>query len=122
MIRVGIDIGGAFTDVVVYNEENGEISWAKVETTPDDPSNGVLEAIDEAKVNLGYVNTIIHGQTLAINTIVERKGAKVGLITTKGFRDILEIQRANRRDMYNFRYKKPTPFVPRYLKIGRAHV
>ncbi|AAK41875.1 hydantoinase/oxoprolinase family protein [Saccharolobus solfataricus] len=117
MIRVGIDIGGAFTDVVVYNEENGEISWAKVETTPDDPSNGVLEAIDEAKVNLGYVNTIIHGQTLAINTIVERKGAKVGLITTKGFRDILEIQRANRRDMYNFRYKKPTPFVPRYLRL-----
>ncbi len=117
MTRVGIDIGGAFTDVVVYNEENGEISWVKVETTPDDPSNGVLEAIDETKINLGYINTIIHGQTLAINTIVERKGAKVGLITTKGFRDILEIQRANRRDMYNFRYKKPIPFVPRYLRL-----
>ncbi|PVU77835.1 5-oxoprolinase [Sulfolobus islandicus] len=117
MTKVGIDIGGAFTDVVVYNEENGEISWVKVETTPDDPSNGVLKAIDETKINLGYVNTIIHGQTLAINTIVERKGAKVGLITTKGFRDILEIQRANRRDMYNFRYKKPIPLVPRYLRL-----
>lgn len=63
------------------------------------------------------ISQIIHGQTIAINTVVERKGSKVGLLTTKGFRDVLEIQRANRRDMYNFRYKKPEPLVPRYLRL-----
>lgn len=117
MLRIGIDIGGAFTDVVVYDEESGDIKWVKVESTPEDPSKGVIIGIDEANLDLRKVRDIIHGQTLAINTIIERKGAKVGLITTKGFRDILEIQRANRRDMYNFKYKKPMPYVPRYLRL-----
>lgn len=117
MLRIGIDIGGAFTDVVVYDEESGDIKWVKVESTPEDPSKGVIMGIDEANLDLRKVRDIIHGQTLAINTIIERKGAKVGLITTKGFRDILEIQRANRRDMYNFKYKKPMPYVPRYLRL-----
>ncbi|MEM3189326.1 MAG: hydantoinase/oxoprolinase family protein [Saccharolobus sp.] len=117
MIRVGIDIGGAFTDIVAYDSDKESIHWVKVETTPEDPSIGVVRGIDEANIKLSEVKDIIHGQTVAINTIIERKGAKVGLITTKGFRDILEIQRANRRDMYNFKYKKPVPFVPRYLRL-----
>lgn len=117
MIRIGIDIGGAFTDLVVYDEETEDLDWVKIETTPEDPSIGVIKAVEMSNVKLSDVKDIVHGQTLAINTIIERKGAKVGLITTKGFRDILEIQRANRRDMYNFKYKKPIPYVPRYLRL-----
>ncbi|MCS7126457.1 MAG: hydantoinase/oxoprolinase family protein [Aigarchaeota archaeon] len=115
--RVGIDIGGAFTDLVAYDDETGDFVWVKDETTPQDPSIGVLNTIIKSKVDFSKVFSIIHGQTLVINTIIERKGARVGLITTKGYRDVLELQRSNRRDMYNFRYKKPASLVPRYLRI-----
>jgi N-methylhydantoinase A len=115
--RIGIDIGGAFTDLVGYDDETGELIWVKDETTPHDPSIGVLRTISKSGIDFSKVLSIIHGQTLVINTIIERKGAKVGLITTKGFRDVLELQRSNRRDMYNFRYQKPDPIVPRYLRL-----
>lgn len=115
--RIGIDIGGAFTDLVAYDEDTGKVIWVKGETTPADPSIGVLNTIKKSNLDLSKSRLIVHGQTLVINTIIERKGAKVGLITTKGFRDTLELQRSNRRDMYNFRYKKPEPFVPRYLRL-----
>ncbi|NIQ05912.1 MAG: hydantoinase/oxoprolinase family protein [Candidatus Korarchaeota archaeon] len=114
--RIGVDIGGAFTDLVAYNEETGETTWVKGETTPQDPSRGVIDTVQKSKLDLSKANTLIHGQTLVINTVVERNGAKTGLITTKGFRDNIQLQRANRRDMYNLRYKKPEPFVPRYLR------
>ncbi|RSN68022.1 hydantoinase/oxoprolinase family protein [Candidatus Korarchaeum cryptofilum] len=116
-LRIGIDIGGAFTDLVSYDDKTGEMRWVKVETTPADPSIGVLNSVKKSGISMKNANVIVHGQTLVINTIITRSGAKVGLITTKGFRDNLEIQRSNRRDMYNFRYKKPEPFVPRYLRL-----
>jgi len=116
VIRIGIDIGGAFTDLVAYNEETGELIWKKVETTPWDPAEGVMEAVNKSKIDPKNAYSFIHGQTLVINTILTRTGSKVGLITTKGFRDVLELQRSNRRDMYNFQYRKPEPFVPRYLR------
>jgi N-methylhydantoinase A len=84
MIRIGIDIGGAFTDLVAYDEETGEIIWVKVETTPKDLSEGVINSIIKSKIDLSKVSSIVHGQTLVINTIVTREGAKTGLITTKG--------------------------------------
>ncbi len=115
--RIGIDIGGAFTDLVGYDDETGEFIWVKDETTPQDPSIGVVNTISKSKIDFSKVLSIIHGQTLVINTIIERKGARVGLLTTKGFRDVLELQRSNRRDMYNFRYQKPDPIIPRYLRI-----
>lgn len=115
--RIGIDIGGAFTDLIAFDEETGEVIWVKDETTPANPAIGVLNTIKKSDLDLSKAKLLIHGQTLVINTIIERKGAKVGLITTKGFRDVLELQRCNRRDMYNFRYKKPEPFVPRYLRL-----
>jgi len=93
------------------------MTWVKVETTPTDPSIGVLNSIKKSGISMKDASVIIHGQTLVINTIITRSGAKVGLITTRGYRDNLEIQRSNRRDMYNFRYKKPEPFVPRYLRL-----
>jgi len=117
-MRIGIDIGGAFTDLVGYDEEGNKIIWIKTETTSNDPSRGVVEAIKKSKVDMSKVVTIVgHGQTVVINSIVTRDGAKVGLITTEGYRDVLSLQRANRRDIYNFSYKKPSPFVPRYLTM-----
>ncbi len=113
--RIGIDIGGAFTDLVAYNENTGEVAWVKVETTPKNLAEGVLNSIQKIQLDLSKATIIVHGQTLVINSIITREGAKVGLMTTWGHRDVLELQRANRRDIYNFRYKKPTPFVPRYL-------
>ncbi|MEM3859428.1 MAG: hydantoinase/oxoprolinase N-terminal domain-containing protein, partial [Candidatus Micrarchaeaceae archaeon] len=84
-MRIGIDVGGAFTDLVAYDDVKGDIVWVKVETTPDDPSRGVIDAIKRSKVNLADVVTIVgHGQTVVINSIITRTGAKVGLITTKG--------------------------------------
>jgi N-methylhydantoinase A len=117
-MRIGIDIGGAFTDLVGYDEESNRIIWIKIETTPDDPSRGVVKAIKKSKIDMSKVVTIVgHGQTVVINSIVTRDGAKVGLITTEGYRDVLSLQRANRRDIYNFSYRKPQPFVPRYLTL-----
>ncbi|NJE61717.1 hydantoinase/oxoprolinase family protein [Thermococcus sp. 21S7] len=115
--RLGVDIGGAFTDLVGYDAETGDFVWVKGETTPSEPSAGVLNTIKKSGLDMSRVIMVIHGQTLVINSIITRDGARVGLLTTWGHRDILELQRANRRDMYNFRYKKPKPFVPRYLSI-----
>jgi N-methylhydantoinase A len=116
-VRVGIDIGGAFTDLVAYDESTGELRWAKVESTPGELSNGVMDCVRRSGVPREEFKQVIHGQTVVINTIIERKGAKVGLITTRGHRDILELQRGNRRDMYNFRYRKPEAIVPRFRRI-----
>ncbi|MCD6275592.1 MAG: hydantoinase/oxoprolinase family protein [Thermoplasmata archaeon] len=115
--RIGVDIGGAFTDFYAINPDTGETVWVKGETTPKEPSKGVIETIKKSKMDLSKAEALIHGQTLVINSVVTRSGAKVGLITTYGYRDSLELQRANRRDMYNFRYRKPEPFVPRYLRL-----
>ncbi|MFX0197171.1 MAG: hydantoinase/oxoprolinase family protein [Candidatus Hodarchaeota archaeon] len=115
--RIGIDIGGAFTDLVGYDESTKELKWVKVESTPKDLSTGVIDCVTRSGIPPQEFEQIIHGQTVVINTIIERKGVKVGLITTKGHRDVLELQRANRRDMYNFRYKKPESLVPRYLRL-----
>lgn len=114
--RVGVDIGGAFTDLIAVNDETGETRWVKVESTPKDYSEGVMETIGKSKLDLHTkkMKYIVHGQTVVVNTIITRSGAKTGLITTKGFHT-LEIGRANRRDMFNLKYRKPEQFVPRYL-------
>jgi len=116
-IRIGVDIGGAFTDLVAYDDSTRELSWVKVESTPKELSAGVIECVKRCGIPPQEFSQIIHGQTVVINTIIERKGVKVGLITTRGHRDVLELQRGNRRDMYNFRYKKPESIVPRHLRL-----
>jgi len=116
-IRIGIDIGGAFTDLVGYDDSTKELRWVKVESTPKELSAGVIECVKRSGIPTEEFSQIIHGQTVVINTIIERKGVKVGLVTTKGHRDVLELQRGNRRDMYNFRYKKPEPLVHRHLRL-----
>jgi len=117
MYRLGVDIGGAFTDLVAYDDETGDFVWVKGETTPKNPAEGVLNTVEKSKLDMSKVSMVLHGQTLVINSIITRSGAKVGLFTTKGHRDVLILQRANRRDIYNFRYKKPEPFVPRRLTV-----
>jgi len=115
--RVGVDIGGAFTDLLALNEETGELKWVKIESTPKDYSQAVRETLSRSKLDLSKTRHLVHGQTVVINTIITRSGSKVGLVTTDGF-DILEIGRANRRDLFNLKYSKPEPFVPRYLTAG----
>ncbi len=116
-IRVAIDIGGGFADLAAMNLEDGEMYWAKTYTTPEDLQRCVKEVFQRSQLQPESVDQLLHGHTLVINSILQRSGAKVGLITTRGFRDILSLQRANRRDIFNLKYKKPEPFVPRSLRL-----
>ncbi len=115
--RLGCDIGGTFTDFVLVNNKTGEFHTNKCLTTPSDPSDAIEQGIRELALILpGFmddVDKIIHGTTLVINAIIERKGAKTGLITTKGFRDVLELGREKRYDAYDIFSEYPEPIVPR---------
>ncbi len=111
-MRVGVDIGGTFTDAVAVDDE-GRIRTAKVLTTTRRLHDGVLEALEQLEVDWGRLDSITHGTTAGLNAFLERRGAKVALLTTRGFRDVYELGRANRPDMYNVRYRQPTPLVPR---------
>ncbi len=116
--RLGCDIGGTFTDFVLVNNQTGEFYTNKCLTTPSDPSDAIEQGVRELGEQLpGFldnVDEIIHGTTLVINAIIERKGARTGLITTKGFRDILELGREKRYDAYDIFSEYPEPIVPRY--------
>ena len=118
MKRVAVDIGGTFTDIVYIDEDTMQIVVDKARSTPSDIGRAVLETIKKIKVDMSEVALFIHGTTAGVNTIVQRKGAKVGLITTKGFTDVLEMARGNRKELYNYLWKKPKPLVPRYLRLG----
>ena len=117
--RLGVDIGGTFTDAVLVNLGTGEFRTSKVSTTPQDPSIGFLYAIErlvsEAVINPEEIAQIVHATTVATNAIIENKVAKSAFITTKGFRDILEIQRQIRPSLYDLFFDKPAPLIPRYL-------
>lgn len=115
-MRVATDIGGTFTDLVYVNK-NGEFDVAKDHTTPGEYEKGVMNVIKKSGISPTDIEMFIHGSTVVINTLTERKGVKVGLITTKGIKDVLEIARGNRPDLYNFKYKKPEPFVERHLRF-----
>src|SRR5689334_7753397 len=112
--RVGVDIGGTFTDIVVAGED-GSIATRKVSSTPDDYSRGIVQGLSELMQESAIAGTaieeIIHGTTVATNAILEHKGALTGLITTKGFRDVLEIRRLRMPELYNLLYQKPVPLV-----------
>ena len=120
--RIGIDTGGTFTDGVLINETTGEIQITKVPSTPDDPSRGFLNAaarlLKEASVEPEQVGYVVHGTTVATNAIIEGNVARTGFITTKGFRDMLEIARQIRPSLYDLQFEKPAPLVPRYLCFG----
>jgi N-methylhydantoinase A len=112
-LRVAVDIGGTFTDVVVFDEANASLALAKALSTPAELARGVLEGLTKAAVRFGEVASLIHGSTVVINAIIERQGAKTALVTTKGFRDVYEIGRINRPESFNPRFRKHRPLVPR---------
>ncbi|MEH7388895.1 hydantoinase/oxoprolinase family protein [Bacillus sp. JJ1474] len=114
-MRVSTDVGGTFTDLVYVSNE-GEIGFSKSNTTPPNFEEGVLNVLAKSQISLTEIETFIHGTTVIINALTERKGVKTALITTKGFRDVLEIGRGNRPDLFNVRYQKPKPIVPRFLR------
>lgn len=116
-VRIGVDIGGTFTDLVLLDSGTGRLTNAKVLTTPDDPSRGVLTGLTEVLASAGIraadVTQVIHGTTLVANAIIERKGVRVALIATAGFRDVLDMAREWRWDIYDLNLQLPAPLVPR---------
>ena len=119
-IRVATDVGGTFTDLVAFDSDPRggapAIRIAKTDTTPPSYEEGVLRVLDKAGIDAASVSFLAHGTTVVINALIERRGVRVGLITTEGFRDTLEIARGNRPDFFNLHYRKPEPFVPRRLR------
>jgi N-methylhydantoinase A len=120
--RIGCDIGGSFTDFILYEVATGHIETLKVATTPAAPEDGLIQGIDAlAARHVGLrdgLKVLIHGTTLVINAILERKGARTALLTTEGFRDIIETRREIRYDIYDIRQAYPLPIVPRDLRLG----
>jgi N-methylhydantoinase A len=110
-MRVGIEVGGTFTDIVAV--EGNRVEVAKVPSTPSSPDVGAYAAIAAAGVAAAHVVELVHGSTVATNAILERKGARVAFVTTRGFRDLLFLQRHDRRTIYDLRYAKPAPLVAR---------
>ena len=113
MRMIGVDVGGTFTDAVIYDRNSGELSWSKASTTPHRPSDGVIAAIDVDGMGLGNVYRFVHGTTIGTNAFLERKGTTVWMVTTKGFGDTLEIARTNRTVLYDITTLKAPPLVDR---------
>ncbi len=119
--RAGIDVGGTFTDLVAYDEDAGVLISIKVHTTRDDPSEGVFQSFQQFKglfPETLETRELVHATTIATNILLEKKGAKTCLLTTKGFEDVLELRRHNRPQMYDLFQEISPPLVPRHLRIG----
>ncbi|MCA9909917.1 MAG: hydantoinase/oxoprolinase family protein, partial [Anaerolineae bacterium] len=114
-MRVSVDVGGTFTDVIALDEATGSIRLEKVATTPSNPAEGVLQAFQKAEAAPDAIEFFVHGTTLGINAMLTRTGAKVAIVTTVGFRDVYLLQRTDRIPMYDLKYRKPESLVPRYL-------
>jgi len=118
--RVGVDIGGTFTDLVLRRPD-GSLKVSKVSSTPDDPGravvHGLARLLRDAGVSPGEVAEVVHGTTVASNTILQKRGARVGLLTTRGFRDVLEIGRVRTPDLFDLTWEKPAPLVPRRHRL-----
>ena len=120
MIRLSVDIGGTFTDVVL--DTGRGLVTTKVLTTYADPALGVMQGIDEVLTASGTaasdIDLVLHGTTLATNALIERRGAHTALLTTEGHRDIIEMAFENRFEQYDVNIDRPAPLVPRHLRIG----
>src|SRR5271155_2522544 len=125
MYRIGVDVGGTFTDLVAV-DDFGKATLAKVPSTPDDPSIGVIDGLDLLAETLGTKlpallaesERVVHGTTVATNALLEHKGARVGLLTTEGHRDVIEMREGLKDDRYNLRLPPPEQLVPRHLRLG----
>ena len=125
MFRIAVDVGGTFTDVVGVDDA-GQVTFVKAPSTPQDQSIGVMHGLTRLAARLetpleqllSQTDRIVHGMTVATNALLERKGAKVGLLTTEGHRDIIEMREGLKPDRYNMRLPRPEPLVPRHLRLG----
>jgi N-methylhydantoinase A len=117
MLRLAVDIGGTFTDAVILDEENRQISLSKVPSTPSDYSDGVTNSIRKLLTSMNDVESFTHGTTVGTNALIQGKVGKTGLLTTRGFRDILEIGRGNRVEIYDPFYKPPAPLIDRDKRL-----
>lgn len=121
MYRIGVDVGGTFTDFVMVNTDGGAVAFYKVPSTPDDPSraiaSGIVEMLELNKVNPSDVGYVGHGTTVATNMVIENRGVPTGLLTTKGFRDVLAIGRQTRPSLYDWSVKKTEPLAERYRRL-----
>jgi N-methylhydantoinase A len=121
-IRIGVDVGGTFTDLIAHEPSTGEVFVGKQLTSPARPDEGVLEAV-AASLSADALNTaqtFVHGTTVGLNALLERRGATVGLLVTQGFRDVLELRRGDRDDPYDLFWRAPEPLVPRHLRVPVA--
>src|SRR4029450_8933990 len=120
--RIGVDIGGTFTDVVLVDEMRGGIGVVKVPTTPRDFARGVLDALDAATASRGIAPAggtgLAYGPTVVTNALLEGKGARTALITTRGMRDVLELRRSARANLYDLFQAGPATLVPRHVGCG----
>ncbi len=120
-LRIGVDSGGTFTDLCMFEEVSGRIAVAKVPSTPCDPSiailKGIAEILGQVRADPSQVGYLAHGTTVATNALIQHAGARTGLLTTQGFRDLLELGRQRRPDLYDLQVDKPTPLVPRDLRL-----
>ena len=116
-LRIAADIGGTFTDIAAFDEVTGELRLGKTLTTPHKLVDGIITGVRKAKAEFGDASIFLHGSTIAINTLLERSGAKAALITTEGFRDVYEIGRINRPDAYNLFFQKHDPLIERALRF-----
>jgi len=117
MISLGIDVGGTFTDFVAYNHGDGNYKVYKVLSTPSNIILAIIKGIKEMGINSNEIKIFAHGTTVSTNTIIEKKGAKTALLTTKGFRDLLQFRRTNRDDVYNLQWDPPSELIPRNLRF-----
>ena len=115
MQRLSVDVGGTFTDFVILAED-GSVMIEKAPSLPDRPDKVFFDGISRLGSDLPALSSIVHGSTMVINTVVQERGARVGLITNQGFRDVLELARGNRTDIYDLFYRQPEPLVARYLR------
>ena len=115
-MHIGVDIGGTFTDLVATSDSGGLLN-SKSLSTPEDQSIGIMDCLRKADIDLSQAELFLHGCTVAINTVLERKGAKTALVTTRGFRDVYEIGRCNRTESYNLYFHRPKPLIPRHLRF-----
>ena len=114
-LTVAVDIGGTFTDFLGYDSSTGRLLSAKSSSTPGDLALGIRHCIEKINLSAREIQTFVHGSTVAVNTVVERKGAKTALVVTRGTRDVYKIGRGNRPEAYNIWFKRPEPLVPRHL-------
>ncbi|MGE0341207.1 MAG: hydantoinase/oxoprolinase N-terminal domain-containing protein, partial [Xanthobacteraceae bacterium] len=116
---VGIDVGGTFTDILCYNAATHELLSAKVPSVPGSQWQGVLEALHALGIDLGSIMAFVHGTTIATNTVLEQKGAKTGLLTTEGFRDVIEIGLTRRLvgGLFDIKFVRQAPLIDRSLRL-----